>query len=110
MRVELLYMDDCPNWTVANERLTQALSIIGRADVNVAYRRVETVEQAADLSFVGSPTIRVNGIDPFASAPEQVGLACRIYATPDGFDGSPTIDQMVQALSESRRDRGARSG
>lgn len=98
MRVELLYFDGCPNWTVAHERLTEALRTAGR-DVSVECRRVETIEEAEALRFVGSPTIRIDGTDPFASGTEQVGLACRVYATPAGLSGSPTTEQLLEVLS-----------
>src|SRR3954453_17345727 len=97
MRVELLYSDGCPNWTVAYERLTEALRDAGR-DVSVERRRIETAEDAEELGFLGSPTIRIDGTDPFASGTEQVGLACRVFATPTGLSGSPTTTQLVEAL------------
>jgi hypothetical protein len=96
--VELLYFDGCPNWTVAEERLHEALRTVGLDDVQVAKVRVCSPEEAEDLGFVGSPTIRVAGVDPFASGDEQVGLACRVYATPDGLGGSPTTAQLVKVL------------
>lgn len=98
MRVALLYFDGCPNWTVADERLTEALRTSGH-DASVERRRVETAEDAEELGFLGSPTIRIDGTDPFASGTEQVGLACRVYATPSGLSGSPTTDQLVEVLS-----------
>lgn len=98
MRIELLYFEGCPNWTVADERLSEALRTVGR-DATVERRRVETTEEAEELRFLGSPTILVDGTDPFASGTEQVGLACRIYATPAGLSGSPTATQLVEVLS-----------
>jgi hypothetical protein len=97
--VELLYFDGCPNWTVAEERLHEALRLVGRDDVHVVKVRVDSPEGAEELGFVGSPTIRVAGVDPFASGGEQVGLACRVYQTPDGLGGSPTTAQLVEVLA-----------
>jgi hypothetical protein len=99
MRVELLYFDGCPNWTVVNDRLTEALRAVGRTDIPVVRRKVETVEDAEKVRFIGSPTVRVNGADPFATGDEPVGLACRVYLTPDGLGGSPTVQQFIEALS-----------
>lgn len=99
MKVELLYFDGCPNWTVADERLAKALQVVGRDDVTVTRRRVETADEAAAVSFTGSPTVLVDGRDPFATGDEQVGLACRVYSTPQGLGGSPTLEQFVEALS-----------
>ena len=99
MSVELLYFDGYPNGTVAEERLREALRTVGRNDVHVAKVRVGSPQEAEELGFVGSPTIRVDGADPFASGGEQVGLACRVYATPDGLAGSPTTAQLVEVLA-----------
>ncbi|WP_260458722.1 thioredoxin family protein [Actinotalea ferrariae] len=75
MRVELLYFDGCPNWTVADERLGEALRALGREDVAVEPCLVQSAAQAESLAFVGSPSIRVDGADPFASGKEQIGLS-----------------------------------
>lgn len=99
MRVELLYFDGCPNSTVAEERLHEALRSVDRDDVQVTKVRVGSPEEAEDLGFLGSPTLRVDGVDPFASGDEQVCLACRVYTTPDGLGGSPTTEQLVKMLT-----------
>ena len=98
MKVELFYFDGCPNWTVADQRLSEALTRLG-LDVTVERRRVTTPTQADEVGFTGSPTIRIDDRDPFASGEEQVGLACRVYATPTGLAGSPTVQQWVDVLS-----------
>ena len=45
---------------------------------------ITTDEQAADLGFPGSPTIRVNGADVQEPLEGATGLSCRIYRTRDG--------------------------
>jgi hypothetical protein len=99
VRVELLYFDGCPHWKVTDERVAEALRTLGRADVVVERRLVETAEQAEKLAFLGSPTIRIDGSDPFATGSEQVGLSCRLYTTPAGLSGSPTTAQLLEVLS-----------
>jgi hypothetical protein len=96
--VELFYLDGCPSWQVAEERLTEALRRVGRGDVTAQRRLVESTEQAGDVGFTGSPTIRIDGTDPFATGSERVGLACRVYATPAGLSGSPTTTQLLEVL------------
>ncbi len=102
MNVALLYFDDCPNWRLADERLTQALASTGYADAVVEYIQVTTEERAIELGFVGSPTILLEGRDPFADPHSGVGLSCRLYATPDGLAGSPTLQQIADALTSVR--------
>jgi hypothetical protein len=58
---------------------------------------VTTEEQAEHVSFRGSPTILFAGVDPFAEGDPAIGLPCRIYRTPDGFAGSPRLEQIAGA-------------
>jgi hypothetical protein len=68
------------------------------ADVEPVLERVETAEDAERLRFIGSPTILVDGRDPFAGAEAAFGLTCRVFQTPKGLAGSPTPDQLRAAL------------
>ena len=95
MKLELLYFDDCPNWKIAAERLDD---VAGARDLIVERRLVTTQEEAEADRFRGSPTIMVDGEDPFAAGDEPFGLACRMYQTPDGPAGSPTIQQIEAVL------------
>jgi hypothetical protein len=99
MKVELLYFEGCPNWTVADGRLAEAARLVSRGDVTIQRRRVETEEDAIAVGFTGSPTILIDEQDPFATGDEQVGLACRVYSTSHGLAGSPSLAQLVEALS-----------
>ncbi len=99
MDITLLYFDGCPHWKIADERLAQLAS--ERADVQVTRRLVESVEEAERLAFHGSPSILVDGIDPFAAPGATVGLTCRLYTTPDGPAGAPTLDQLRELIARA---------
>ncbi|GAA3823877.1 DF family (seleno)protein [Cellulomonas soli] len=100
MQVQLLYFEDCPHWQVADARLRAALDAVGRpADVEKVL--VTTPDQAEQWGFHGSPSILVDGEDPFAQPGTHVGLSCRLYRTPDGVGGSPTVDQLIEVLSRA---------
>lgn len=99
MKVELLYFDGCPNWMVADERLAEAAQLVSRDDLTVHRCKVDTEQDAIAVKFTGSPTILIDGQDPFATGDEHVGLACRVYSTPHGLAGSPSVEQMVEVLS-----------
>lgn len=96
MDVTLLYFEGCPNWKVADERLS---ALAAELDVAIVRRLVETSEEADAVGFRGSPTILVDGHDPFATGDEPTGLTCRIYQTPQGPEGSPTMEQLRAALA-----------
>lgn len=96
--VRLLYFDGCPNWRVADARLREALTAAGADPDSVIYQKV-TVEQAEAHGFGGSPTILVDGNDPFADADAPSGLACRIYRTSSGLrQPAPAIEELQAAL------------
>ena len=66
----------------------------------VELHEVFTHEQAEELRFPGSPTIRVDGrdVDPHgAEAPPA--LTCRVYRLPDGrVSPVPSREQLEEAL------------
>ena len=98
-QVALLYFDGCPNWREADDRVREALRRVGADPAAAVRTSVTTVEEAERLSFRGSPTILVDGADPFADPSAPVGLSCRVYATPDGLRGAPTVEQIVDVLA-----------
>lgn len=97
--VRLLYFEDCPNWRVAEARLKEALISLGGDPDAFTCEQVTTVEQAEALGFRGSPTILVNGVDPFADPDAPAGLTCRIYRTATGVQPAPTVAQLQAALT-----------
>jgi len=101
LRVTLRYFDGCPHWRTLFDRLRQVLREEGLLDVEPVLEQVETAEDAERLRFVGSPTILIEGRDPFGGTEAAFGLSCRVYTTPDGLAGSPTPDQLRAALREA---------
>ena len=65
MRITILTVPDCPNTPVAAERITAALA--GRP-ASVELVEVTGEAEAAQLGMTGSPTILLDGVDPFAAA------------------------------------------
>lgn len=96
MDVTLLYFDDCPNWRTTDRILTD---LSAELEFEVTRRLVTTPEEAEELSFRGSPTVLIDGEDPFADPESPTGLSCRIYHTPEGTAGSPTAGMLRRALT-----------
>jgi hypothetical protein len=88
--VELLWWQGCPSTDRALADLRDALAEAGLDPATVEIRQVADDAAAERERFPGSPTIRINGVDPFAGD-EAVGLSCRIYRLDDGRV-SPTPD------------------
>lgn len=98
MDVELLVIPDCPNEGAAAELLRRALDDVGLSRVPVRTRVVESEPEAERLGFIGSPTVRIDGEDPFAESARPVGLACRVYLTDGVRSGVPDLRRLRQAL------------
>jgi len=101
VRIVLQYFDDCPNWRVADANLGLALGEVPSLAVVVEYEIVNSPDQAQECGFHGSPTILLDGLDPFAGENTAVGLTCRRFITNDGFAGAPSVAQLVAALREA---------
>ena len=94
MQITLQYFDDCPNWAIAEQRLRLALVELGQPDQVIDNQRVESPGDAERVSFGGSPTILIDGVDPFADPTGPAGYACRVYAG----DAAPTVARLCRAL------------
>ncbi|WP_063802160.1 hypothetical protein [Streptomyces sp. WM6378] len=99
MEIEILVVPDCPNAEPAAELVGHSLDEASRTDVTVTTRVITTQDEAEHHGFTGSPTLLVDGRDPFAEPGRSPGLACRIYRTPDGPAGLPALDQLRRVLT-----------
>jgi hypothetical protein len=98
MRVKVLTVPDCPNGLAAGRHLAEALA--GRTDVGVEQRVVSTPEEAERYGMHGSPTILIDGRDPFAEPGAVASLSCRLYRDGDGrAQGAPSAGQIRVALA-----------
>ena len=97
VEVLVLHVADCPNVAVARARILAAAEAVGR-EVSVVERLMGSEGEAVDLGFVGSPTIWVRGHDPFADDGTSPSLACRLYLGPDGYEGAPTVEALIEVL------------
>jgi hypothetical protein len=98
MRLELLRVPGCPNVTLLHQRLEQALA--GHpTPVEVAHRVVEDLQAAAAVGMTGSPTLLVDGVDPFAEPGLSPSVSCRLYrGADDRAQRAPSVAQLRQAL------------
>jgi hypothetical protein len=97
MDVELLVIPDCPH---AEPLLQLVLDAIAELGLDRVRPRVTVVGSAcSDRRFAGSPTILIDGTDPFASPVPVSGLACRVYPGPAGL---PPSLELLAALAAAR--------
>ncbi len=98
MQIELLYFDGCPSWQTALENLRAALDDLG-LQAEVRLLRVGSDEEAVATRFVGSPTIRLDGEDLFPPTHSEYAMGCRVYVTPEGLRGWPTVEMLRAAIA-----------
>jgi hypothetical protein len=103
-RVEILYFEGCPNHEPARmlvERLARQL----RIEPEIRLVKVADPDAAVELRFLGSPTVRVDGVDvePGAEERRDFALACRIYRSEGGIAEQPDERWVRDALTEAAK-------
>ena len=98
MRVDVLCFDGCPSYAALMPRLHQLVADAGLPRDAVTLVRVESLEDAEAQRFLGSPTVRIDGVDvdPAASDRRDFGLKCRIYRA-DGQQLQTPPDAWIAA-------------
>jgi hypothetical protein len=99
--VQLLVVDDCPNEGPAAVLLRRALDDVGLSAVRFRTRVIGTQREAEQAGFLGSPTILIDGRDPFAEPGRAAALACRVYRDKSGLSGLPAPGPLRRALKEA---------
>jgi hypothetical protein len=98
MEVSLLYFDGCPNHHATMSLLETMLEDAGWTG-EIELVSVDSPERADELGFRGSPTVWLDGVDPFLDPEAPVGLSCRIYATESGYQGTPPEQELRTAIA-----------
>ncbi len=98
MQIEILHIDVCPNWHEAGERVQEALAVVGMEADPVRYSLISSAADAEAVTFAGSPTIVVDGVDLFAGGTITHDLACRVYVSEGRMVGLPSVNDLVAAL------------
>ena len=102
MELTLLTVPACPNAAAFEERLAVALA--GHPGAVVHRREVADEREAAEAGMHGSPTLLIDGADPFAGPDDAPSLSCRLYRDAAGrTGGAPPVEALIQALAEAGR-------
>ena len=103
MELTLLTVPACPHAAAFEERLAAALA--GRPDVVLHRREVSDEHAASQAGMHGSPTLLINGADPFAEPGQPPSLSCRLYRDAAGrLAPAPSAEALRQALAAARDD------
>ena len=100
MQLTVLAVPGCPNARVLEQRLAGLLA--ARPEVTVTRRVIADAAEAARWGMRGSPTLLVDGQDPFAGSGSGAVVACRLYRDEQGrLDGAPTVSALRAVLERA---------
>jgi hypothetical protein len=98
MKIDMLYFEGCPSWKNGLVNLQTALVQEDmQADINLILIKGDA--EAMRLHFLGSPSFHVNGVDLWPEERDAYNLSCRIYSTPKGLKGEPTVEMLREKLA-----------
>ncbi|MCL4561495.1 MAG: hypothetical protein M1281_12885 [Chloroflexi bacterium] len=103
MKIELLYFDGCPSWQTGLDKLKTALLMEHFGD-SVELIKVKDDSDAARLKFLGSPSFRIDGQDLWPEERDTYSLSCRVYTTPEGLKGWPSVDMLREKIRAAKGD------
>lgn len=99
-RIRLLYTESCHDYHMALVEIHRALKEVGlKAEVEVIL--IDSPKKARDYKFLGSPTIKINGVDlePELEATGNLNLsACRTYLYEETLYHYPPKEMLLKVL------------
>ena len=103
MKVEILHIEDCPSWQDGLENLREAL-LSENLPTRVDLVLVKDDQQAESLKFLGSPSFRINGLDLWPEDRQNYALSCRVYGSPKGLAGVPSVEMLRERIRATLHD------
>ena len=100
MELTLLTVPACPNAAAFEERLAVALA--DRPGAVVRRREAVNEREAVEAGMHGSPTLLIDGVDPFAAPDQAPSLSCRLYRDATGrAEGAPSVEALRRVLEQA---------
>jgi hypothetical protein len=108
MKIDFLYSKTTGRAKEAEESLAQALEATG-VQADVVYTEVTDSEDAKTKKFLGSPSIRVDGIDVEYGdrEPDEYQAGTRYYNTPQGWKPYPHARLIANTILERMHKSGS---
>ena len=100
MKVEVLYVADCPSHAPAVKLVKDVLVAEG-ITAEVTEVLVADTQMATELKLRGSPQIRIDGLDIAGESSGTGTIACRLYPGSHQV-GVPPIEMVRLALARAR--------
>lgn len=104
MKVDLFVSPSCPHRDAARQIVDEALAESGMADTPVV-TSISDYEVAKAQRFLGSPTVRIDGIDVEYGdrEPDEISTGCRYYNSPDGWQPLPRKELVLRGIEMAKR-------
>ena len=98
MHLEILQVPDCPNVQLLEQRIEHVLAEES-IDWELRHVIVDDPRSARLAGMTGSPTLLVDGHDPFAEPDQVPSVSCRLYRDAVGaVGGAPTVTALRNAF------------
>ena len=103
MKVEVLYVAECPSHPAAVKLVKDVLAAQG-ISTEVHEVLVRDEQMAGELKFPGSPTIRIDGRDVagISKLTKNFALSCRLYPGSEQI-GLPPVEMVHRAVLEAQQ-------
>ncbi|CRK54574.1 Alkylmercury lyase family protein [Rhodococcus sp. RD6.2] len=99
MKLEILQVPECPNVVLLERRIAEAVAG-EQIEVTITHRVFDDQAGATEAGMTGSPTLLLDGQDPFAEPDSVPSVSCRLYRSDDGgIDGAPSVAALRAALN-----------
>jgi hypothetical protein len=108
LRVEFLYDPDCPSHEEALARLREVMEE-QHSVPNLVVEAMTSRDRVQKRRFLGSPTIRINGvdIDPGSEHRQDYALTCRAYVKADGRISPLPPRELIRDAFQRARSKNA---
>ena len=103
MKITLMLTEGCSHHQEARVLVHGAVAEAG-VDADIEEVLVRTEDEARLGRVLGSPTIRIEGLDvEYADRePEEASQGCRYYNTPGGWKPVPGQSMIVRAIARAQ--------
>jgi len=103
VKITLMLTENCSHHDQARAVLNEAIAETG-VDAEIEETQVRTDEEAHNAGVIGSPTIRVEGLDVEHGdrEPPETSPNCRYYNSPTGWLPVPDKGMIVRSIESAQ--------
>lgn len=103
MKITVVFTDSCPHQDEIRTLVNEAVADTG-VEAELVMWSVGSADAAQADKVLGSPTIRVEGLDvEYAERePDETSNGCRFYNTPAGWKPFPEKGMIIRAIERAR--------